>query len=70
MAPSSEQPSEVDRLREHLRTYDGGRDAALAEFDDEMLREVIAETKKRIGGLRMSWIIVAANYLRDGEYHG
>lgn len=38
-------------------------------LDDESLQAVIDGAKERIGGLRLSWTIVACNYLRDGTYH-
>ncbi len=38
-------------------------------LDDESVQAVIDGAKEWIGGQRLSWKVVAANYLRDGSYH-
>lgn len=56
----------VDNLRDWLkRQHAPGADAS-----DEVLREALEGAVKWIGGTRRSFTIVAANYLRDGTFHG
>jgi hypothetical protein len=61
--------SELERFRAHLRTYNNGQDAAHAELPDDVVQNAIDGAKNWIGGRRWSWLVVAANYLRDGRFH-
>lgn len=57
---------DVEALRAHLRMYDDGKLAHLADLPDETLADAIAKAKERIGGRRLSWKIVASGAL-SGE---
>lgn len=56
--------TEPEILRENPMFPDSHRNRS-----DESLQAVIDEAKEWIGGLRLSWSVVACNYLRDGKFH-
>jgi hypothetical protein len=53
--------TDIERLRVFARD--------IAGCSDEELQAAIDGAKAWIRGRRWSWLVVASNYLRDGEFH-
>jgi hypothetical protein len=59
----------LERFRVFMRDYDGGTYAGALGLSDDDLREALDGADRWIGGRRWSRFVVAANWLRDGEWH-
>lgn len=58
------QQTEPEILRQSVLFPESYKDTS-----DEELQRVIDGAKKWIGGLRLSWTVVACHYLKDGRFH-
>jgi uncharacterized protein YecE (DUF72 family) len=57
--------NDVETLRKAIPQWVGTNPD---QYTDAELAEIATNAKRWVGGRRYSWVIVACNYMRTGEY--